>query len=66
MDKETFDKIDSEIENKRREIEILEKKYESLKSARITLQAICKHEWEPNGYDSHNDHYKCKICGETC
>ena len=66
MDKETFNKIDSEIENKRREIEILEKKYESLKSARIALQAICKHEWEPNGYDSHNDHYKCKICGETC
>ena len=30
MDKETFDKIDIEIENKRREIEILEKKYESL------------------------------------
>ena len=41
MDKETFDKIDIEIENKRREIEILEKKYESLKSARIALQTIC-------------------------
>lgn len=29
------------------------------------LQNVCKHEWTPDGHDSHNDYYKCGICGLT-
>ena len=42
--------------------------YAKLKTLDKTIEClrdICKHDWVPNGYDSHKDHYKCSICSAT-
>ena len=39
-------------------------KFKKLRDAIEALRAICKHDWKPNGYDSHKNHYVCVKCGE--
>lgn len=33
-----------------------------LSKAIESLQALCDHEWENTGHDSHKGHYQCSIC----
>lgn len=29
-----------------------------------SMREICKHDWEPIGYDSHHNYYRCVKCGK--
>lgn len=38
---------------------------QAIERAITALQAVCIHEWKPNGNDSHYDYEKCDICQKT-
>ena len=53
------------VANMVKEMSDLEHAREKLLDAVKALQAVCKHEWVPDGHDSHKDYEKCHICNET-
>ena len=54
--------ITAQIEDLIEERAELLKKARGLSKAIESLQALCNHEYEDVGYDSHKTHYKCKSC----
>lgn len=53
------------LENERRHhAQELRKREEAI----LALQALCDHQWEPDGHDSHHGYRRCRACGmrECC
>jgi hypothetical protein len=43
----------------------LQTELDAIDNAINALQKVCKHDWIPDGHDSHHEYEVCKICGET-
>lgn len=44
---------------------IKQKEVQKLDIAIRSLQELCDHDWVGDGHDSHKNHYRCSICGDT-